>query len=101
MHIILVWAKFSFGFGFGYGKSFFVDVRHFWRLNAGNQLPGFRILPRYEVQCAYIPIYVYIIHGKKSASWQLIAVVLGLKTMPKDKKRRKMAKNDAKRQNTT
>ena len=37
--------------------------------------------------------------GKKSASWQLIAVVLGLKTMPRGKKRRKMAKNDTKRQN--
>ena len=36
---------------------------------------------------------------KKSASWQLVAAVLELKTMPRGKKRRKLAKNDAKRQN--
>ena len=35
---------------------------------------------------------LYTIAGKKSASWQLVAVVLGLKTMP----RGKMAKNDVK-----
>ena len=44
---------------------------------------------------------MYIIPGKKSASWQLVAVFFGLKTMPSGKKRRKIAKNDAKRQKTT
>ena len=33
---------------------------------------------------------MYIIHGEKSASWQLVAVVVGLKTMQSGKK------NDAK-----
>ena len=37
---------------------------------------------------------MYIIPGKKSASWQLVAVVLGLKTMPR-------GKNDAKWPKTT
>ena len=37
-------------------------------------------------------IYVYIIPGKKVASWQLVAVVMGLKTMQSGKKRRKIAK---------
>ena len=51
-------------------------------------------------------IYISVIPGKKSASWQLVAVVLGLKTMPRDvkwpkttqsvKTRRKMAKTNPK-----
>ena len=45
--------------------------------------------------------YIYIIPGK-SASWQLVAVVLELKTMPRGKKqhngqkRRKASKHDVK-----
>ena len=35
---------------------------------------------------------MYIIHGEKSASWQLVAVVVGLKTMQSGKKRRQIAK---------
>ena len=31
-------------------------------------------------------MYMYIIHGEKSASWQLVAVVVGLKTMQSGKK---------------
>ena len=34
--------------------------------------------------------------GKRSASWQLFAVVMGLKTMQSGKKRRKMAKTNPK-----
>ena len=41
-------------------------------------------------------IYISVIPGKKSASWQLVAVVLGLKTMPRGKKRRKASKYDVK-----
>ena len=36
--------------------------------------------------------YMYIIAGKKSASWQLVAVVMGLKTMESGKKLNKIAK---------
>ena len=35
---------------------------------------------------------LYIIPGKDSASWQLIAVVMGLKTMQSGKKQRNIAK---------
>ena len=35
---------------------------------------------------------MYIIHGEKSASWQLVAVVVGLKTMQSGKKRCKIDK---------
>ena len=35
---------------------------------------------------------MYIIPGKKSASWQLVAVLMGQKTMQSGKKRRKIAK---------
>ena len=34
--------------------------------------------------------------GKKSASWQLVAVVMVLKTMQSNKKRRKIAKTSPK-----
>ena len=37
-------------------------------------------------------MYVHIIPGKKSASWQLVSVVIGLKTMQSGKKERKIAK---------
>ena len=43
-----------------------------------------------------IIIRIYIIPGKKSASLQQVAVVLGLKTMPRGKKRRKASKHDLK-----
>ena len=35
--------------------------------------------------------YMNIIPGKKSASWQLVAIVMGLKTMQSGEKRRKTA----------
>ena len=40
-----------------------------------------------------LSLHICIIPGKKSASWHLVAVLLGLKTMPRGKKRRKMAIN--------
>ena len=41
----------------------------------------------------YINMYIlYIIPGKDSASWQLVAVVMGLKTMQSGKKQRNIAK---------
>ena len=39
----------------------------------------------------YIQIHIYTIPGKKSASWQLVAVVMVLKTMQNGKKRRKIS----------
>ena len=39
---------------------------------------------------------VYIIPGIKSPSWQLVAVVMGIKTMQSGKKRRKIAKINSK-----
>ena len=46
----------------------------------------------------YITLYIniYIIAGKKSASWQLVAVVFGLKTMRRGKNRRKIDKINTK-----
>ena len=39
---------------------------------------------------------MYIIHGEKSASWQLVAVVVGLKTMQSGKKTTQNCKNQPK-----
>ena len=41
---------------------------------------------------AYTHIYKYISPGRKSASWQLAAVVMGLKTMQRGKKRSRIVK---------
>ena len=41
-------------------------------------------------------MYVCIIPGKKSATWQLVTVVLGPKTMQNGQKRRKIAKSNHK-----
>ena len=41
----------------------------------------------------YIYIYIYILPGKDSASWQLVAVVMGLKTMQRGKNDVKLPKS--------